>query len=227
VLVLYLTAGAYAVAVEGERRAWSAFWPGAWRNTVPFVLLFLLNLVVWVALSLLPVLVLLGVGHSLRNSTDPGPLFKLFWLEAAVLLVLFNLMRNSIGFAQARFVLTGGREGLGRCFLRALGFTFRRFVPVNALTWGYNALRAGAMILVVFVLSPGYATGGRAFVTALVLQAGFFAMAFLRVAEIRSQVTYMEAFLDAPEPAREAARPEAMEAGSSAEMVPPPAGQAG
>jgi hypothetical protein len=193
---LYITAGTYGVAASGDSRPLSSFWSRAWRNLLPFAGLLALNLIVWAVILGILAVPVLAVGHGLRESNDPGPVFRLFMAEMAVLAVVLNLLRNSVGYAQARYALTGGGEGLGRCFLRSFAFTFRRFVPVNLVTWIVNLLRVCTMGLAVFVLSPGYATDGKSFVTALLLQGGFLALAFLRVAEIRAQVAYQRAFLE-------------------------------
>jgi hypothetical protein len=111
--------------------------------------------------------------------------------------VLVNLLRNSIGYTQARFALTGAPEGLGRCLLKGAAFSLKRFIPVNLITWICNGLRALAVTLGIFVLSPGYATEGKAWVTALILQVALFAAAFVRVAEIRAQVAYLAPALEA------------------------------
>ena len=204
---LYITAGAYGVAASGDSRPLSAFWSRAWSNVLPFAGLFALNLIVWAVIIGILAVPVLVVGHGLKESNDPGPAFRLFIVELAILAVVGNLFRNSVGYAQARYALTGGAEGFGRCFLRAFAFTFRRFVPVNLVTWIVNLLRVCTMGLAVFVLSPGYATGGKALGTALLLQAGFFVMAFLRVAEIGAQVAYQRSFLETPPPAVEAPAP--------------------
>jgi hypothetical protein len=207
---LYVTAGTYGVAALGDERPSSSFWARARRNFLPFAGLLALNLIVWAVILGILAVPVLAVGHSLRESNDPGPAFRLFVAELAVLAVVLNLFRNSVGYAQARYALTGGGEGLGRCFLRSFAFTFRRFVPVNLVTWIVNLLRVCAMALALIVLSPGYATSGKSFITALLLQAGFLALAFLRVAEIRTQVAYQRAFLEGtpagePVPSAEAA----------------------
>ena len=197
---LYLTGGAYGLWAEESARPWRDFWSKAWHNLPPFAAIFLMNVAVWLILGGIAIVPLIAVGRSLREKTDPGPAWTLFRIQLVAVLVVFNLMRNSIGFTQARYVLTGGSEGIGRSFLRGLAFTFRRFVPVNVMTWFFNLLRVGAMVLAVFTLSPGYTTAGRGALTVLLLQAGFVFAAYLRVAETRAQVAYQREFLPAPSP---------------------------
>lgn len=206
VIVLLLTAGAYSIAARGgDGPVWRAFWPGAARYVLPFAGLFFLNLVVWAALGSVVALALFGVHLRIKDLTDPGPAWHFFLVSAAVVGLVLNLFRNSVGYSQARYVLTEGREGMGRCFIRAFAFTFRRFIPVNVLTWLINVVRAGAVFFLVFVLSPGYATGGKIFATALLYQLGFLAVCYLRVGEIGAQVAYQRSFL---EPAPPEAEPE-------------------
>lgn len=216
---LYVTAGTYGVAAHEDLRPSRTFWSRAWGNLLPFAGLFALNLIAWAVVLAVLALPFFAIGHGFRDSTDPGPAFKLFIVELVVLAVVINLFRNSVGYAQARYALTEGGEGVGKCFLRSFAFALRRFVPVNLLTWTVNVLRAGTMALAIGVLSPGYATGGRALATAMLLQAAFFIMAFLRVAEIRAQVAYQRAHL----PAAAAAAPEV---GAAHEEAPGPPGTA-
>jgi hypothetical protein len=138
-----------------------------------------------------------GAWKGTGEATDPAVHWGIFLAGAALLAVLVNFFRSSLGFFQARYALTGGGEGLGRCFLRSLAFTFTRFVPVNAMTWLFTGLHLLVLWAAIFALSPGYASGGRWFATASLLQAGFFLLAFLRVAEARCQVEYSKAFLPA------------------------------
>lgn len=200
VVSLYVTAGTYGVAAHEDVRPSRTFWSRARGNFLPFLGLFALNLIAWIVITVILAIPFIAMGRGFRESTDPGPAFKLFIAELVVLAVIINLFRNSVGYAQARYALTEGSEGFGRCFLRSFAFVLGRFVPVNLLTWTVNILRACTMVLAVHVLSPGYATGGRAFATALLLQAAFFIMAFLRVAEIRAQVAYQREHLPAAAP---------------------------
>ncbi|MGC8722315.1 MAG: hypothetical protein ACP5VF_00375 [Acidobacteriota bacterium] len=194
VVGLVLTSGVYAQAVEGSG-SWRAFWRGSAANVLPFAALLLLNLLLWAVVSLGVGLFFAAAWHGLRDAMDPAKPWHLFWITLWSALIVVNLFRNSLGFSQARWVLTGGGEGVARCFMRSVAFTFRRFVPVNLMTWLLNLVRAGAMILAVFTLSPGYGTTSRWFATAALLQGGFLFAAYLRVGEARAQVLYTRVFL--------------------------------
>jgi hypothetical protein len=213
-LGLYLTAGLYGFAASQEGHVWRAFFERARRFFVPFALGFLMNLVFWALVTGIFALGAVGLGRVLKDATDPAVQWRLFLMNAVLLSILLNYFRGSVGFFQARYALTEGREGLGRCFLGSLSFAFKRLIPVNALTWFFTVLHVLVLWLAVFALSPGYATAGKWVATALLLQAGYLALAFLRVAEARSQVEYTRGFLASVNlalkaPAEEAVQPDA------------------
>ena len=199
-LGLYLTAGLYGFAASQEGPAVRTFFERARRLFAPFALGLLMNLVFWAVVTGVLVLGMLGLWRGFKDATDPAVHWRLILMDAAILAIFVNLFRGSTGFFQARYALTEGREGLGRCFLASLAFALKRFVPVNALTWLFTLLHVLVLWLAVFALSPGYATPSRWFATAFLLQFGYFVLAFLRVAEARSQVEYarLEASLRIP-----------------------------
>lgn len=192
---LYLTAGIYGQAALPGVPVWRTFFERARRFFAPFALGLLMNLLFWGIVTGLFVLGMAGLWHGFKGATDPGTQWKLFLIDAAIIAVLVNLFRGSAGFFQARYALAEGRVGLGRCFLDSLSFTLRRFLPVNGLTWLFSALHVLVLWLAVFALSPGYASTGLWIATALILQAGYFALAFLRVAEAQTQVAYARSFI--------------------------------
>ena len=196
-LSLFLTTGAYGLAARDRERPLREFWGLSSRSFLPFVALFFLNLLFWAIPLAVVGVILFGIGKTLGEGGDAGKAYAFFWVELATVAILVNLLRNSIGYAQARYALAGAPEGLGRCLLKGAAFSLKRFIPVNFITWICNGLRALALTLGLFVLSPGYATEGKAWVTALLLQAALFAAAFVRVAEIRAQVTYLAPALNA------------------------------
>jgi hypothetical protein len=192
---LYVTAGVYGQAARPAKPAWRTFFLRANRFALPFAAGLLLNALVWGAAFALLAGGLLGLGHAFEGSTDPGTAFRLVLLDLAAAALLVELFRGSVGFFQARYALTDGGEGLGRSFLRALRFVIKRFVPVLSITLFFALMKLLVLWLALFALSPGYATGGREALTALLMQAGTLAVAFLRVAEARSQVEYTRAVL--------------------------------
>jgi len=196
-LSLFLTTGAYGLAVRDRERPLREFWGLSGRSFLPFAALFFLNMLIWAIPLAVVGVILFGVGKALGEGGDAGKAYAFFWVELTVMAVLVNLLRNSIGYTQARYALTGAPEGLGRCLLKGAAFSLKRFIPVNLITWICNALRASALALGMFALSPGYATEGKAWATALLLQAALFAAAFVRVAEIRAQVAYLAPALEA------------------------------
>ena len=196
-LSLFLTTGAYGLAARDRERPLREFWGLSGRSFLPFVALFFLNLLLWAIPLAVVGVILFGVGKALGEGGDAGKAYVFFWLELTIMAVLVNLLRNSIGYTQARYALTGAPQGLGRCLLKGASFSLKRFIPVNLITWICNGLRALAVTLGIFVLSPGYATEGKAWVSALLLQAALFAAAFVRVVEIRAQVAYLAPALEA------------------------------
>ena|GEM_PF-1406540 len=189
-LGLYLTAGLYGFAASQEGPAVRTFFERARRLFAPFALGLLMNLVFWAVVTGVFVLGMMGLWRGFKDATDPAVHWRLFLIDVAILSIFVNLFRGSTGFFQARYALTEGLEGLGRCFLASLAFAFKSFVPVNALTWLFTLLHVLVLWLTVFALSPGHATPSRWFATAFLLQFGYFILAFLRVAEARSQVEY-------------------------------------
>jgi len=195
-LSLFLTTGAYGLAAQDQERPLREFWGLSGRSFLPFVALFFLNLLLWAIPLAVAGVILFGIGKALGEGGDAGKTFAFFWVELTIMAVLVNLLRNSIGYTQARYALAGAPEGLGRCLLKGAAFSLKRFIPVNLITWICNGLRALALALGISVLSPGYATDGKAWVTALLLQAALFTAAFVRVAEIRAQVAYLAPALE-------------------------------
>ncbi len=232
-VVLFLQGAVYAQAADEAREGtfWRPFLEGGIRFFLPFLGLILLNLVLYLLLTVLPVLALLGIRRGLKEATDPRADLLLLLLFAGVGGLLFVMARNGAGFARARRALRPQGEPLGRAFLRSTAFTFRRFLPVTALGALFVALRWAWLGLFAFALSPGVETPGKAAATALLLQAGFFGTALLRVAEARAQVAYLRPFLEAegtPVPEPEGAnRPEEPEAPPGPEEAPAGAEDAG
>lgn len=227
VLGLFLTAGLYGVAAGEGRPAWRALLPEAMRLFWPFLGLLLLNIVFWAVVSIFAGLGVAAFWHGFKDATDSGIHWHLFLVTLGLAALLLTLFRNSVGFSQARYAVVGGGEGLGRCFLRALSFTFRRFVPVNGLTLLFNVLRGTGAILCLFVLSPGFGTFSARLLTALLLQAVFLWAAFLRVAEAGAQVEYQRGFREpvaVREPGPDKAEP-TPEAGPVPEPGPVPAAE--
>jgi hypothetical protein len=221
-LGLYLTAGIYGQAALPEGCVWRTFFERARRFFLPFTLGLLMNLIFWAVVAGLVMAGVAGLWKGTGEATDPAVHWRVFLAGAALLAVLLNLFRSSLGFFQARWALIGGREGLGRCFLSSLSFTFKRFIPVNAMTWLFTALHLLVLWVAVFALSPGYSSEGRWFATASLLQAGYFLLAFLRVAEARSQVEYSKACLPAQASRAVPAEPAASQ-GPPAPEAPPEA----
>jgi len=220
-LSLFLTSGAYGLAARDRVRPLREFWGLSGSSFLPFVALFFLNLLLWAIPLAVVGVILFGVGKALGEGGDAGKGYVFFWLELTIMAVLMNLLRNSIGYTQARYALTGAPEGLGRCLLQGAAFSLKRFIPVNLITWICNALRALAVTLGIVVFSPGYATEGKAWVTALLLQAALLAAAFVRVAEIRAQVAYLAPAIEAEGRTQARAVPQEMEKSRETEPAAP------
>jgi len=192
---LWLEAGIYGLAAD-EERGFGAFARAAKEYSWGFLRLFLLNLVLWGILG-----GLIGAGIVMGGKavfTDrPSILGPIVWTQALLLLVTLNLIRNSIGFAQARWVVKQKRESTWRCFIGAFVFTLKRFIPVNLMTWFFNVVRGVGVLLIIVRFAPGYEASGSWLLTALLVQVAFLYASYLRASEARAQVTYTKAFVSA------------------------------
>ncbi len=199
-LSLFFGAGLYASAArpaaEEEKAAiWRTFWALAARNVLPMALVVLLNLLAWGLVSVLVFLPLVGVAMRLKDATDPGALWNLFCVELCAAWVLFGLYRASSGFGRAWYALAGGNPA--KAFLRGFAFSLRTSPVTAPLTWLFAAIRIALLALAVKA-APGHVSAGAAVATFLFLEAAFFSGAFLRVAEIRTQVAYLALKREAP-----------------------------
>lgn len=208
---LFLMAGAYGVAANREKPIFGTFGSRGVSLFIPFLVLFALNLLVLAACGLVAGLPIAGLFAVLPATSDPGPSWQAFLWCLPFAAIVGTLWRNSVGYAQAAQALDFP-GGVGKVFLRGLGFSLRRLVPVNLMAWGVNALRIGAAATVLFAWRPGYATEGAWLASSLRLQGLCFVLAYLRAAEVRMQVAYMEAW---PVPAL-----------AETPMAPPSAGEA-
>lgn len=190
---LFLMAGAYGAAAHPGRPVFPAFGEGGVSLSVPFAGLFAMNLVILAGCALAAALPIAGVFALLPDTPDPGPAWWVFLGSVPFAAFVLTLWRNSVGYAQAARAL-GFPGGLGRVFLRGFMFSLARFIPVNLMAWGVNGLRLGVVYLSLFAWRPGYATEGAWLASAVQLQAGFFALAYLRAAEVRMQVEYLRAW---------------------------------
>jgi hypothetical protein len=189
-LALFLLAGAYAAVADPDHSFLATFARGGVRHFLPFAGLFVLNLLMAAACFLVVGLAIAGLAVAIKDKSDTGPAWKVFLASLALVAFFGTLWRNSVGYGQAARALEFP-GGLGRNFLAGLAFSLRRLVPVNLMAWAVNALRLGVLAVSLFAWSPGYATTGGWLVSALQLQAGFFALAYLRAAEVGMQVEYM------------------------------------
>ena len=195
VLALVLTAGVTGLmAQNSEGSAWHSLWKNAATLFFPFAGLLLLNLLLLVAVGILPSLAIMGLGKAFEDSTSPVAFWGMIGGELFVALLLLAVFKGSLGFTQARRALNGGSEGLGRCFLKGTGFSFRKFVPSLGFTVLFLALRMATFSGLYWVVAPGYGTAGKAFLSALLLQLAFAAQAYIRTAEITAQVSYLRSW---------------------------------
>lgn len=226
----FLTAGIFAVASEGAESPWREFWPKAARRFLPFLAITLLNLLLWAVPVIVVGLAIFGIGRAFEDAMDPGVSWRLFWVNLTVAGLTLNAVRTGSGLGRAWYGLTGGRDGVGKSALRGFVLSLKRIVPANLITWVFNALRGVTLVAAAWWLSPGWTTSGKAFLTGLLLQAGFFVAAFWRVAEIRSWVEYTRAFVPTPAAtevpftlAVTPASPAATEVGGEDDTAPEPA----
>jgi hypothetical protein len=193
-LALLITAGATGlIARAPEGSPWRAFWRDAPGLFFPFAGLLLMSLLLLVVVGILPSMLLVGVGKALKGSPSPAALWGMLSGWLAVFLLLLSVFKGATGFTQARRALGGGAEGLGRCFLGGAKFSLKKFVPSFGFTALFLGLRMAAFSGLYWAVAPGYGTAGKAFISALLLQLAFAVQAYIRVAEIAAQVSYLKA----------------------------------
>jgi|WetSurMetagenome_2_1015567.scaffolds.fasta_scaffold16921_3 hypothetical protein len=207
-LALLITAGATGlIARAPEGSPWRAFWREASGLFFPFAGLFLMSLLLLVAVGILPSLLVAGLGKALKESVSPTAFWGVLSGWVIVFLLLLAVFKGATGFTQARRALGGGAEGLGRCFLAGAKFSLKKFVPSFGFTALFLVLRMATFSGFYWAVAPGYGTAGSAFVSALLLQLAFAAQAYIRVAEIAAQVSYLKASGGAYVPPAERAQP--------------------
>ncbi len=201
VLALLITAGATGlIARAPEGSPWRAFWRDGASLFLPFAGLLLMSLLLLVAVGILPSLLVAGLGKALKESVSAGAFWGVIGAWAVIFLLLLTVFKGATGFTQARRALGDGSEGLGRCFLGGAKFSLKKFVPSFGFTAFFLLLRIATVWGLYMAVAPGYGTGGRAFVSALLLQIAFAVQAYIRVWEIGAQVGYLKASGGAYEP---------------------------
>jgi hypothetical protein len=209
-LALLITAGATGlIARAPEGSPWRAFWREASGLFFPFAGLFLMSLLLLVAVGILPSLLVAGLGKALKESVSPAAFWGVLSGWVIVFLLLLAVFKGATGFTQARRALGCGAEGLGRCFLGGAKFSLKKFVPSFGFTAFFLVLRMATFSGLYWAVAPSYGTAGNAFVSALLLQLAFAAQAYIRVAEIAAQVSYLKAAGGAYVPPVEAVEPPA------------------
>ncbi len=189
---LWAQGGAYAVAAsrDEEPSPWRTLWPAATKILPKFIVIVLLNAIVWGVVAVLAAIPFAVFRFRFKENSDPGPSWHLFLAGLAALVILWNLASASCGFAKAAAALRLGEGNLAKDYLAGLKFSIKRFWQAQTLTWTFFALRAGLFALCAFALPMATTFGGSA-IKWILFQAALFAIAFLRVAEMRSQVVYL------------------------------------
>jgi hypothetical protein len=199
VLALLLTAGVTGLlAKDPEGGPWRGLWRNASGLFLPFAGLLAMNLLLLVVVAILPSLAVAGLGKALKESPSAAAFWGMTWGPLAAALLLLAVFKGSTGFTQARRALGGGSEGLGRCFLAGAKFSFRKFVPSLGFTSLFLVLRMATFSGLYWAVAPGYGTPGKAFASGLLLQLAFAAQAYIRTAEIGTQISYLKAAGGAP-----------------------------
>ncbi len=218
-LGLWGQGGVYAVAASHDSAdsPWKKIWPAATKILPRLLVVVLLNAIVWGVAAVLAAIPFAVLHARFKENTDPGPSWHLFIAELAAIVILWNLASASCGFAKAATALRLGEGNPAKAFLAGLKFSIKRFLQAETLTWTFFMLRAGLLALCFAALPLAVTLGGNA-MKWLTFQAALFAMAFLRVAEMRSQVAYLEAAQPKPAPVESETQPVDAEVLSSASL---------
>ncbi|MEJ2367203.1 MAG: hypothetical protein P8Z49_02345 [Acidobacteriota bacterium] len=203
-VALFLTAGTYGLAAEAFEKPVRRFWGAASSQFWPFAALTIFNILYWVVLGIPAAFWFAGSRMIGQEHETFVTSYRLFIINMVVLFVVVVLIRNVMNFTLAQYSVTPGR-GVGRNFLHGLGFAWRRFFPVSFITVLFMGLRWATVWIFAVLLSAGFSSPGRWWLSAVLLQIGWFIAAFLRVAEIRASVKYCGAFSWAEPPVEEKA----------------------
>jgi len=204
VLGLFVAAGTYARAASPEGSVWTRFWAQGLVFFVPAFVVLLLNGIVWGVIALVPGGILGGISLAHKGATDPSLAWTLFRVGLLCALVVVALFHGSAGFGRAWCARSGRGTNPARAFLKGLTFSVRRLPQTQAITWFYGGLRTLATVAALAWLSPGFSTEGAVAGTFLLTQVGFLAVAYLKVAEIRTQCAYLG---EVPQPQASCATP--------------------
>ncbi len=210
-LGLWAQAGAYSLALpEAAENPWRRIWPAATKLLPKFLLVATLNAILWGVVAVLAAMPFAALNFRFKENTDPGPGWHLFLAEIVALAIFWNIASAAGGCAKAATVLRIGGGNVAKSYLAGLKFSLRKFAQVEAMTWGFFALRLAAFAATVLAF-PIAVTYGGAVMKWLLFQMAIFAMAFLRVAEMRSQVAYLAGSQPEPAPVKEEKAPQPAE----------------
>ncbi len=201
ILGLWAQAGAYSLAMPDEtRNPWRRLWPEATKLLPKFLVIAILNAILWGVVAVFLAIPFAAMHFKFKDNTDPGPAWHLFLAELVAVTIFWNVASAAGGFAKAATASRMGEGNIARAYLAGLRFSFRRFAGVEAMTWSFFALRIAVFAAAVLVL-PLAVTYGGSILKWLLFQVALFAMAWLRVAEMRSQVAYLAGRQPEPPPA--------------------------
>jgi len=194
-LALLLLGGAQGVLWGDRARPWRSFWSAGARRFLPLLLRALPGGLYAAAVALLAAGVLRGVEVAVREPSGAGVFWSGAALSAATVFAAIVHARTVLGFAFAiREVRPDERFFHG--FLAAVVLSWRRFPGAHAI--GGSFLFLGAAVAFLGVYLAGVAGHGT-WPSALLAQAGWLGVAWLRAAEIRARIAFAAA--EAPAPA--------------------------
>ena len=211
-LGLWAQAGAYSLAIpETAQNPWRRLWPTATKLLPKYIVISVLNAILWGVAAVFAAIPFAAMRFKFKDNTDPGPGWHLFIAELVALAIFWNISSAAGGCAKAATVLKVGGGNVAKAYLAGLKFSLKKFAQVEAMTWGFFALRLAAFAAAVLAF-PLAVTYGGAVMKWLLFQMAIFAIAFVRVAEMRSQVAYLAGSQPEPAPVKEENAPQPAEA---------------
>ncbi|MBZ5637700.1 MAG: hypothetical protein LAO51_02970 [Acidobacteriia bacterium] len=185
-LALVLAGGTYGLASGTPAWPWTAFWTEGARRFPEFLGFAILAAVYAAATGAVAWGAIAGISAAFREPSGPAAYWTGIGLVVVVAAFAVLHARTVLGFAFARpGAGTGGRLLPG--FALAVSFCWRHLPATHGIGALFLALQASSALL---GLAAGRVAGQGGWCSAVLAQAGWLGVAWLRAAEVRARVAY-------------------------------------
>jgi hypothetical protein len=185
-LAVVLAGGAYGSAVRRPERPLRDFWAAGSGRFAAFLRCGVLSALYAAVFGVAAWGTMAGILTALAEPSGPGAYRALIALLAAVFAVTVLHVRTVLGFAFAHAAMEPDERPLAG-FLGAVGFCWRRLPSTHGIGLLFLLLQASSALA---GLALARLAGPGGWGAAALAQAGWFGVAWLRVAEIRARVAY-------------------------------------